>query len=698
LTLSSAAPPGYAFVTAPPASIAAGSNGAFTVQLLSTTVGTNTAVLDITNNVPGGSPFVINLTGIVQYDPLRFELLLGGTVISNNQPNAIAFSNATQFQADPSLTFTISNLGTLQPLLISNITVPAGYLPVTNFPTNIAPGGSGVFTVQLNSSIAAGDSGNVVITDNDTNNNPFSFPVTGLVLTRILALSGSLDFGTVTNGFSNSLNFTISNAGNTNLTITGITYPGSVFSGSFSGVISSGQSHQVTVTFTPARATNYSGTLTVASDATSGASNLSITAFGVNTNLLLTILTNGPGKVAPNDAKIIKPGTKLALTATPSNQDYAFFGWTGTYNVTNNPLKFTMTNSTIVQANFGPNPFLPFVGSYNGLFWDTNGVTETNAGMLKGLALGVKGTYSASLLLNGASKALSGAFDVNNLQASKTVSFDGAEGNVTVTMNLTSNEIEPLVTGTVSNADWVATNLIAYHATNTLPAAEYTMLVPPDTNNAPPGGSPGGYGYALITNNPGTAKSSAAATARITGNLADGTSFTQTVPVSSDGFVPIYNNLYSGKGLLLGWINLDLANTNAVGATGLTWIHPATKSGLYQAGFINVLLTNQILLSPWTNASPEIMAVTNLTLLSIPDQTNLMTNFTIFINPEYKISQASGDTRITGSIDPKTGQVKLTVGSGASAVSGQGALLLDSASVGGFFKTKSNAGAIEITK
>jgi hypothetical protein len=82
-------------------------------------------------------------------------------------------------------------------------------------------------------------------------------------------------------------------------------------------------------------------------------------------------------------------------------------------------------------------------------------------------------------------------------------------------------------------------------------------------------------------------------TTRITGALADGASFSQTVPVSQTGYVPICANLYASKGLLLGWINLDLTNTAGV---SLTWIHPERVSGLYQKGFTNVLLTNQILL------------------------------------------------------------------------------------------------------
>ena len=68
----------------------------------------------------------------------------------------------------------------------------------------------------------------------------------------------------------------------------------------------------------------------------------------------------------------------------------------------------------------------------------------------------------------------------------------------------------------------------------------------------PPIGSPGGDGYALITNHAGMI--------RITGAMADGAPLSQTVPVSDLSYVPIYASLYGGKGLLMGWINLDTTN------------------------------------------------------------------------------------------------------------------------------------------
>jgi hypothetical protein len=194
----------------------------------------------------------------------------------------------------------------------------------------------------------------------------------------------------------------------------------------------------------------------------------------------------------------------------------------------------------------------------------------------------------------------------------------------------------------------------------------------------------------LITNYAGTTRNPGAATARITGALADGTAFSQTVPVSRDGYIPIYANLYASKGLLLGWINLDLTNTAGV---GLTWIHPARTTGLYQNGFTNVLFSNQIPFSPWTNSPTNIFAATNLSLVEMINDTNALMDFTVTISNNFKLGEVSGPTPLSGSINSKTGLLKVTIGSGANKTTGYGAILLNETNGAGYFLTKTNAGA-----
>jgi hypothetical protein len=357
-----------------------------------------------------------------------------------------------------------------------------------------------------------------------------------------------------------------------------------------------------------------------------------------------------------------------------------------------------MESNMVLQANFIANPFLPVKGTYNGLFFDTtNGVTEQTAGMLKGLTVGLNGTYSGTLLINGGSHAVSGRFDLAGQATNHILRVAGQGGPLTLEMTVlnatvSAPELTGMVSGTTNGGSWLA-NLTADRATNTLPSAEYTMLIPPDTNNAPPDLSPGGDGYALITNYAGTARNPGAATAKITGALADGTAFSQVVPVSQTGYVPLYANLYAGKGLLLGWINLDLTNTAGV---SLTWIHPKRTTGLYKSGFTNVLFTNQILLSPWTNSPTSIFAATNLSVLGAINDANTLMDFTVTISNNFRLGEVSGPTPLSGSINPKTGLLKVTIGSGATKTTGYGAILLNGTDGGGYSLTKTNAGAVKL--
>jgi hypothetical protein len=500
-----------------------------------------------------------------------------------------------------------------------------------------------------------------------------------------MSLSGNLAFGDVAVGSSAQSNLTISNTGNSTLTISGIVYP-TGFSGNWSGTIAPGNSQQVTVTFSPTTTTIYGVIATVNADNSTGANLIPISGIGVNIDSTLTIVTNGDGTVSPNlNGKLLNPRTTYTLTAVPGSGN-VFSNWTGSINTYKNPLSFHADSNMVLQANFIPNPYLPVKGTYNGLFSTTNGVSEQTAGMLKGLTISQKGTYSGALLINGGTHAISGAFDLA-LQATNKIIRPASQGNLMVEMTLTSSnsasQVTGMVSGTTNGVSWVA-NLTADLTTNTLPPAEYTMLIRPDTNSAPTN-SPGGDGYALITNHMGTAK--------ITGALADGTAFSQSVPVSQGGYIPIYANIYSGKGLLLGWINLDLTNTNAVGINGLTWIRPESTTGLYENGFTNVLLANQILLSPWTNPPGNIDLLTNLSILDTINDTNALLNFTVAIS---LTPGAIGPAPVSGSINPKTGLLTVAIRSGVSKVTGHGAILLNATNGGGYFLTKTNAGAIEL--
>jgi hypothetical protein len=111
--------------------------------------------------------------------------------------------------------------------------------------------------------------------------------------TRIIRLTGSLDFGTCASGSTQDAILTIWNDGDCAMTVTGIQYSDSCFSGNWSGKLSAGGSTNITVTFVPVLVQAYSGTLTVNCDKTSGTNFIACTG----TAAAIRYVDNGDGTV-----------------------------------------------------------------------------------------------------------------------------------------------------------------------------------------------------------------------------------------------------------------------------------------------------------------------------------------------------------------------------------------------------------------
>jgi hypothetical protein len=445
-----------------------------------------------------------------------------------------------------------------------------------------------------------------------------------------------------------------------------------------------------TVSFVP-----IAGWTTPASRTVTVTNDVSVSGFYIPTTTPgsgLVILTNGSGAVTVTGSpKTYVAGKSYKITAVPAPGNL-FVSWEGG---TSQPFAvlstapaytFVFEPNLVLVATFVTNPFVAVSGTYNGLFTTTEGVTEATAGMLSGLTISTKGSYSGKLLINNSSFSISGSFDTSGNASNNIARKAAAGGPLTLLMTLSTDGITSVINGTVLGTGFTA-NLIAEEANNQLPSTEYTMLIQPDTNNTPPTNSPGGDGYILITNIAGTAKNPGAAAAKLTAGLADGTTFSQTVAVSSEGYVPIYASL-SGKGLILGWINL---NGNDALSTGLTWIHNKAAKGLYTAGFTNRLTGDQLPISPWD--ASVLPLLTNLTVVDAIGDTN-GSSTTIAVSTAGKVTGAQA----SGTIDPKTGLMKLIlVGGGGNKLSVTGAVLAGSTNGGGYFVTKTDAGGFTVS-
>jgi hypothetical protein len=507
----------------------------------------------------------------------------------------------------------------------------------------------------------------------------------------ILVLNGNLAFGELAAGSTATNTLTISNAGNSTLTVSNITAPTGFSVSLTNATLTNGGSTNVAVIFSPTTATNnYSGLITVISDATSGGNTIPVSGFVTSGTLELLVDISGNGTVAPKDnGKSFKSGTKISLKATAGTGS-TFAGWTGSIVSSANPLVFNITNSMVLQASFVTSPFTTAVtGTYAGLFGATNGVAEATSGLLKGLTVSTKGAYSGTLLISGASHTISGSFTASGESSNYITRTTKLGGPLIVEMTLGLNDSPPQITGTVSNTLTSAVgNLVAYRAV-TSGTAEYTMLLAPSDLALP--GVPPGYGYLLMARKNGVLT--------ISGNLADGTALTQSVPVvtGTDGNeVPLFDSIYANTGLLTGWLSLA---SNTAPSGNLDWIKPATpKSLLYPAGITNVLIGQG---SFWVAPAPHGAAI-NLTsgLLTVSGGTLASNiNFDVKLSGNNALTKVNADSplnSLTGTVNAKTGLLTITFGNGdkKETTTGKGAVLQDTTNAAGYFLDKTNAGSI----
>jgi hypothetical protein len=109
-------------------------------------------------------------------------------------------------------------------------------------------------------------------------------PPAPVATTRIINVFGSMAFGAIDVGSSFSNNLAIQNQGNASLTITSVTLSSgitAVTTANWSGgTIAPGATQNVTVKFTPAATTSYTGTITVKGDQTSGTNAIAFSGSG----------------------------------------------------------------------------------------------------------------------------------------------------------------------------------------------------------------------------------------------------------------------------------------------------------------------------------------------------------------------------------------------------------------------------------
>jgi hypothetical protein len=239
----------------------------------------------------------------------------------------------------------------------------------------------------------------------------------------------------------------------------------------------------------------------------------------------------------------------------------------GTYGFTLSNVAGVVTSSIVTLTVLPTNTIATAAGAYNGLFFQTNAdgtpnITEATAGYFGNCVVAGNGAFSAKLYISGSSYVLAGVFNISGNASAAISRSNPAWPGYVAALHLDlingTQQMTGSIEGTNAGVAWTAP-LIADLATNAYPALAQVnfSLSPGSSPNSP---TKLGVASGLMVNS----------VLALAGVLGDGTAISANVPISKNGNVPLYVNLYNNGGLLEGWINL------AGGATSgqLTWICP----------------------------------------------------------------------------------------------------------------------------
>ena len=292
-----------------------------------------------------------------------------------------------------------------------------------------------------------------------------------------------------------------------------------------------------------------------------------------------------------------------------------------------------------------PNGFVLAKGSYNGLFYDTNGLAAPSSGYFTAKTT-EKGAFTGKLLIGGRSYVVSGQFDAAG-NVTRTIARPGASP-LTLQLHLDLSGGDQ-IRGQVSSGNWaaqmVADRLLATPSKRVSTSGNYTLVIPGETEEAK---GPAGAGI-------GTVKVNQGGNVVWSGTMADGTKVTQSSALSKQGLWPLYSPLYGGGGAVVSWIEFANQPDSDLGGP-LIWIKPAGAHKYYPQGFTNELMsTGSSYRAPASGARALNMTEGSLVLSGGGLAQPLVSGLTLGAN--NRVTPAAG-SKLMLSLSPTTGLFK----------------------------------------
>jgi hypothetical protein len=283
LNITQLAGPGTGFSLsglALPFTLAPGKSTAFTVSFTPTSGASFAGSLMLVSNAPT-SPTTIPLSGtgsaqVLQLTPSTTSLIFGNQALN---------ASATQ-------SVTLTNTGNAA-VSISQVNVAgSGFTLNGSAPlVTLSAGQAASFSVTFTPTTAGSATGSASVVSTAANS-PLSISLSGVgVQPQISVVPGSVSFGTVTVGQTNSQTITLSNPGSANLNVTQFAGPGTGFG--LTGLampltLAPGKSTTFTLSFTPWSGTSSSSSLTLISNAPNSPTTIPLSGTGLSPVLQLT--------------------------------------------------------------------------------------------------------------------------------------------------------------------------------------------------------------------------------------------------------------------------------------------------------------------------------------------------------------------------------------------------------------------------